>query len=408
MAYDKQMYVAGDDRHQSNYVAFNEQSWQDLDSWLRWAASDGTNPATPSGYIYMGPKGSVPATRYYPGDIAIGSTEANELKEMAQYNIEDCVDQLSSHDGFVSSCVAAFGDIQSVFRRRRPWTTTPISPNFSQLDWAKAVVLNAFQGEPMTALAPDVEVDASAMQNWQDNGFINEVKVNLTSGAPPSGLGVYRVVANNPMRITDVSPTLMYMDVPRQEQMPLQKVGTIKNLIIQTVGAEGSANYNNIVNDIKKRCKQIQPRTTDAQVDTLLRTDFPMSPWQNGATDAGANKLYIYLPNADLSQNLIISNQLPPFHTGRDPDGTDPTNSMDDRYNVRYNINGTLVNTSGTVSGRGDEAVHIAPYVQMNSTLEPYVVDQAMWWPGSGAENILGRLRFRELGLGNCTYSQIN
>ncbi len=397
-----------------------------LAAWSNWAANGG-NP--PQGTIYAGPK----SADLKPGYTAAnpppnGSVAFNTLKTIYALNqassnhIQDCGAQIASppNYGLVGPCVTGFGAMQATFQRTVPVTGNKNdSQNFSQVDWAKATVIVAFQGkggaggfQTKNPVGGGITSQTANHNDGDLNGqsINNGVNVNIMN-TDDSGLGAYRDYGLAGRRISNPPVS---MPVPNQGYtLPLEGVGTILQLMQQTMGPDCLAATKH---DILIRCQQIQPSTKQPDVDALLNTQFPMAEFFSSpntkASDQTANKLYIYLPNNDLSQKLTIDKGPPTGASATivDPDGKQPDFS-DACMNVKYDIQGNLVDTQDQGASQGDEYVHQAPYVKMDPETGMTATDHALWWPGSGALRTLGRLTFRETGLGpfgGTTFSQIN
>jgi hypothetical protein len=398
---DQSFMAAGDGAQNSQNVAFARDDASEI-AWLTWAkngANTGNYPPLPN-EIFVGPIGT--DLRQVPGSIpAIGITKNNPptaaqvtlLKKIAaaQNPGEYCVKELDNGPlGLVGSCVASIGAMESTFQHKVP-ALTPASgsQNFSQADWAKATLLTAFEGK-----------------NPANGTYNNQTIIDLTTGAPASGLGLYPA-SLVPGKVPNPPP---YMQTPQAVTMPLQKPGSIYDLIkmVQSPGCVTTT-----VQAISDRCKQIQPNSSDAQVQALLQSQvFPMAPAGPAPSWASANKLYIYLPNGDLSANLIISAAPPPKLTGSAPDGCCPSpNTTTACYSNQYPLNSYIVDSQyGGTSAFGDQMVHDKPFQLTNpSTPDALnVIDHADWQPGSGADYNFGRMTFQEIGLGQCTFWHIN
>ncbi len=428
-------WIAGDsnDVNATTNVAFMSNanglgSRQILANWCKWAATGGSPPG---GTVYAGARG----VDLKPGYTAAnpppnGSVAFNTLKAIYALNqqspdpnnpthINDCAEQIATgpNYGLTGPCVTGFGAMQATFQRTVPTTGAQNnSQNFSQVDWAKATVIVAFQGKggangfTTHNLSTGSVTSQTINHNSGDlNGqsINNGVMVNLNS-TDDSGLGAYKDYGLIGQHMTNPANS---MPVPNQGySLPLEDVGTILQLMQQTMG-QGC--LNTVKHDILVRCQQIQPSTTQSQVDAMLNTPFPMAAFNTSpttrASNQTANKLYIYLPNNDLSKPLQIDAGPPSGASATivDPDGQSP-NFNDACMTTKYDIQGNLVDTLDQGANQGDEYVHMAPYVKMDPDNGMTATDHALWWPGSGALRTLGRLTFRETGLGNTTFSQIN
>ncbi|CAN5561621.1 hypothetical protein BH10CYA1_BH10CYA1_26230 [soil metagenome] len=394
-----------------------------LAAWSNWAANGG--PA-PQGTVYAGSRsvdlkpGFTAASPPANGSVAFNTLKAIYALNQANPNhINDCAAQIASgpNYGLTGPCVTGFGAMQATFQRTVPTTGVQNnSQNFSQVDWAKATVIVAFQGKGgpsgFTTTNPASGSVTSKTVNFNSgdlNGqsINNGVMVNLNS-TDDSGLGAFKDYGLVGQRVANPANS---MPVPNQGyNLPLEGVGSILQLMQQTMGAGCLAS---VKQDILVRCQQIQPATKPSDVDALLNTPFPMAAYNTSpttkASDQTANKLYIYLPNNDLSKPLQIDAGPPTgaSATITDPDGNAPAFS-DACMTTKYDIQGNLVDTLDQGANQGDEYVHMAPYVKMDPDTGMTATDHALWWPGSGALRTLGRLTFRETGLGNVTFSQIN
>ncbi len=393
-----------------------------LGAWAAWAANGGT---APQGTIFSGARG----VDLKPGYTAAnpppnGSVAFNTLKTIYALNqanpnhIRDCGAQIATPPDYAlrGPCVTGFGAMQATFQRTVPVTgTVNQSQNFSQVDWAKTTVIVAFQGKGgpsgFTTTNPasgSITSQTTTLNSGDLNGqsINNGVRVNLNS-TDDSGLGAYNDYGLVGQRIANPPQS---MPVPNQGyNLPLEGLGTILQLMQQTMGPGCLASTKK---DILIRCQQIQPKTKASDVDVLLNKPFPMAAFNSSpntkASDQTANKLYIYLPNNDLSQALTIDAGPPTGVSATivDPDGKAP-DFNDVCMSTKYDIQGNLVDTLAG-AGQGDEFVHQAPYVKMDPDTGMTATDHALWWPGSGALRTLGRMTFRETGLGNTTFSQIN
>lgn len=273
--------------------------------------------------------------------------------------------------------------MQMTYGHNIPSLSKPGPQLFSQADWAKATLLVAFEGKNPQNVGRDGKP-----------AYNNSVTINLTSGAPASGLGVYpaglvkgKVPANPPNMPTPDYP------------LPLEAPGTIKQLIY-AVQSDGCAS--DTIAAIANRCKQIQPKTSDLDVDTLLNKQLAMAP-PNSPTWANAHKLYIYLKGGDLSAKLQIDEGPPPKLTGNAPDGCcGYPNTSNACYSNTYYLDGNIVDSEN------DQKVHIRPYVQIDPATPLNCIDHADWQPGSGADNNFGRMTFTEIGIGTTTFTHIN
>jgi hypothetical protein len=395
-----------------------------LAAWCKWAYDGGTG-TPPKGTVFVGAKGADLKPGFSAGNLPTAAAK-NTLKTiygLYQSNagvINDCGLQVATgpNYGLTGPCVSGFGAMQATFQRTVPQTgAVNNSQNFSQVDWAKATVIVAFQGKGgpngFKTTNPATGNVTSQTLNFNQgdlNGqsINNGVTINMDS-TDDSGLGVYRDYGQVGQRMTNPTNS---MPVPNQGYtLPLEGVGTILQLMQQTMGPTCLAG---VKKDILTRCQQIQPRTKASDVDTLLNTPFPMASYSSSpntrASDQTANKLYIYLPNNDLSKPLQIDAGPPPGASATivDPDGQQP-NFGDACMTVQYDLQSTLVDTLDVGASQGDEYVHMAPYVDMTPPTGMTATDRALWWPGSGAMRTLGRLTFRETGLAaGTTFSHIN
>ncbi|MGH9548566.1 MAG: hypothetical protein ACRD3W_04290, partial [Terriglobales bacterium] len=285
---------------------------------------------------------------------------------------DDCINQLTTNSyGLGGYCLSSIQSMEATYNHQVP-TTTPAADqqNFSQADWAKAMVLTAFEN-PSGAI-----------------GGTNSLDVNLTATSI-SGLGVFDWAkgASGPA-------TAQNYAVPIQGTMPVEKVGSIKDLMNMVMDPSC---YNNLKAQIVQRCQQIQPMTGAGDVDGFLNTAFPMAP----TGSANPNKLFIYLPGGDPSAALVCDAGPPKDYAGGLPDGTASSGACS--KNKLY-IDDTIVNS------QWDQNVHDRPYTI--ETPDPasglYVLDNAQWTPGSGANNCMGLVDFREAGIGDVQFQHIN
>jgi hypothetical protein len=308
------------------------------------------------------------------------------MKWLASMVIEKpgfCYEQLNLQSGLMGACVGALPAIQATYEHHIPSLSKQGSQLFSQADWAKATLLVDFEGKNP--------------QNMDRDGkpaYNNSSTVNLTSGAPSSGLGVYPA-SLVPGKVPTYPPNMPTPDMP----LPLEGIGTIRQLI-KAVQSPGCAT--DTIASIANRCKQIQPNTTDAYVNSLLDTPLPMAA-PASPTWANARKLYIYLPGGDLSAQLQINAGPPPKLTGNAPDGCcGYPNTSNACYTNTYYLDGNIVDSDG------DQKVHMRPYLEIDPSSPLRCIDHADWQPGSGADNNFGRMTFSEIGLGSTTFTHIN
>lgn len=293
--------------------------------------------------------------------------------------------------GLAGSCVPGAAAITSLTGQDFPKDPpAKAGDNFSNVDQVKAQVLVAFANK---GNAPDrpYAVQVYPIRN--------------------TGLGCYLELygSNEPYPLPSAAPV---MAVPSDQfHMPLQQVGSIWQLLKQV----GGCSTTTTLDDLVLRCQEIQPKTSRADVLALLKsTPLPMKP----APSTENYKMYIYLPNGDLSQNLVCTLTKPPGYNAADsnPDGIDPTRSHPFPYTPcqvnKYSIQGTIVNAhSQGANDLGDELVHQAPYLDEDPPVGPHgmvAYDWAHWWPGSGANNNLGRLWFENGAYNGVHFSHIN
>ncbi|MBS2002862.1 MAG: hypothetical protein U0103_10790 [Candidatus Obscuribacterales bacterium] len=374
----------------SNFVTYSATAGA-AQAWVEWAkgvkkgqqlqqdtGQTVTIPDAPNidGYTYVGPSNEdLSGSPLKPGTKP-SQKQIDWLASMVDKS-ENCFADLAFREGLMGACVAALPSMQLTYGHKVPDLNPGGSQKFSQADWAKAELLTLFEG-----------------LNPQNGNYNNYATVNLTSGAPSSGLGIY------PSSLISGKVPSKPPNMPTPEYtLPLQGPGTIKQLI-QAVQDPGCAN--DTIAAIANRCKQIQPQTTDADVDKLLNTTLEMAPpntpkWEN------AHKIYIYLPGGDLSAKLIISESPPPKLTGNPPDGCcSYPNTNNACYTNTYYLDGSIVDSEH------DQKVHIRPYLEIDDTNPLRCIDHADWQPGSGADNNFGRMTFTEIGLGTTTFTHIN
>jgi len=385
--------------HQSDYVAFGVDGAA-VSQWIayaqgqasKWNQQDQTNPGQP--HVADPPGLMLPGTVYvgpYNADLKPGIDSAhppnekqiNWLASMVTSKPGLCYEQLNLDSGLMGACVGALPAMQQTYEHHIPNLRNQGSQFFSQADWAKATLLVDFEGK-----------NPKNMDRDGKPAYNNSSTINLTSGAPASGLGVYPAalvqgkVPTNP-------PNMPTPDYP----LPLEAPGTIKQLInaVQSPGCAAET-----IAAIANRCKQIQPKTSDADVSALLDTQLPMAP-PNSPTWANARKLYIYLPGGDLSAKLQIDAGPPPKLTGNPPDGCcGYPNTNNACYTNTYYLDGSIVDSTN------DQKVHMRPYLEIDPVSPLKCIDHADWQPGSGADNNFGRMTFTEIGLGTTTFTHIN
>jgi hypothetical protein len=384
--------AGGNNGNQSTQVMFATDSGT-YSGWLAWAQhNQNANPFPdptynngqyPGGTVYFGAYNADLNPGYSAGNPP-GQSIAKLMAKMSPADLNAaCTLQLRFVQGLVGPCVAALPAMELTFKHKKPWPTPKGAQNFSQADWAKADLLTQFEGTVPT----------------NAGGYSNHALVDLTSGPPASGLGIYPS-ALVPGKVPPAPPN---MPVP-QYNLPLQSPGTIYELIRAV--QDPATCMPQTIKEITLRCKQIQPKTTDTQVccgvGSLLNSQkLPMATAGPSPTWLNANKLYIYLPNGDLNRDLILSGVEPPRLTKSAPDGCcSAPNISNPCYVNQYPLNGTIVDAEH------DQNVHLQPYLQIGGNLE--AIDHADWQPGTGADNNFGRMTFQEIGIGSSTYVQIN
>jgi hypothetical protein len=359
----------------------------------KWDAQDASNPGQPhvadppnvssAQEVYVGPYNADLSGQPIDASHPPNAQQIKWLSQMVQTKPGLCYWQLNIDSGLMGACVGALPAMQSTYGHDIPSLSKPGSQLFSQADWAKATLLVAFEGK--NPQNPDRDGKPA---------YNNSATINLTTGAPASGLGVYpsRAITG---RVPSTPPNMPTIDYP----LPLEGPGSIKQLInaVQPASCVGDT-----IAAIANRCKQIQPKTTDGEVSALLDAQLPMAP-PNSPTWANAYKLYIYLPGGDLSAKLKIDTGPPPKLTGNAPDGCcGYPNTSNACYTNTYYLDGSVVDS------QHDNNVHMRPYLEIDPQTPLNCIDHADWQPGSGADNNFGRMTFTEIGLGTTTFTHIN
>ncbi|HEY9712663.1 MAG TPA: hypothetical protein V6C72_04290, partial [Chroococcales cyanobacterium] len=362
--------AGGNAAQNSNVVMFSTSPNGTVSSWVNWANNSGAAPY-PTGSVYIGLKGA----NLNPAVSATNPPTAAQIAQMKQINptTEDCYQDLWTTTGLVGNCVGAITAMEATFNHNLPNYAAPNpTPNFSQTDWAKASVIVAFESP------------------GPNNAGNNSVTVNLTSGAPISGLGVFNGMEPYP------TPSYPSPIASPPASLPLEQTGSIYDLI-RTVQQPGCVT--DTINQITNRAQQIQPKASAGEVRGMLNMQLPMAP--NGSSQP--NKLFIYLPGGQLSASLVCNAGPPPkYSAGTKPDGAPASAGC---YQNTVYLDGLLVDSPN------DQMVHDRPYVKMDppdATSGMQCIDHADWWPGSGADNIMGLMTFEEIGIGSCTFSHIN
>ncbi len=394
----KDTYVLGDNpggkSQNSTYLAFGHDD-PSVQAWANWA--NGLGPLPPDAVstsnqavFFQFPGASVPVQLTQANSAGY---KANLAKIKMPSGTTNCYQQLSdpsTNYALSGGCVPGAAAITALSGEEFPMNPPPQSgQNFSNVDQVKAQVLVAFSDKG-TAPNKPWSVTASPVMN--------------------TGLGVYADFygAATPYPVPSPSP-IMAVPTP-QYKMPLQRVGTVWQLLNQV----GGCGPTTTLDDLVLRCQEIQPKTIKSDVVALLQS--PQAQLPMAAANSGLRtKLYIYLPNGDLSKSLQIDGGTPPGMVGTpNPDGVDPSAAFPGpvcQFN-KYFIQDTIVNARAkTAADWGDELVHIAPYTEDNPPVGPsamYAYDWAHWWPGSGANNNLGRLWFENGAYGSVTFSHIN
>ncbi|HEY9714184.1 MAG TPA: hypothetical protein V6C72_11995, partial [Chroococcales cyanobacterium] len=359
-----------------------------LQQWLTWAGSTPGGPTTGSppspGTLFIGALNNValPYDKNNPPTGSSAGTPLYILQTIAQNKINDCTEQLATPPsyGLMGACVPGFGTMLKTFAREVPQQGAQnTTQNFSQVDWAKASVIVAFQGQQMNGAAQ------TQGQIGTSSSFNRQVDVSLagsTGVVPDSGIGLYSGYGGSGKRITDPMPP---MAVPAPFQMPLEQPGTIWQMMNEVMDPGCLANK--VLPEIVTRCQQIQPKATQAQVVQLLNSQpFEMAPHTGtNPSDLTAARMYICLQDQNDPTSQLILTKTQPAHypgfadmtygtcSGADcPDGNPPPMNSGpgtkDCYNIDYSLDKTLVDTynGDPTSNFGDELVHIAPYVDAN------------------------------------------
>jgi hypothetical protein len=393
----KDTYMMGNQKENSTTLVFSHDSSAEQ-AWFNYANNGGPVPSPDPA-----PTSNQAVFIQVPGlSIPVQLTSANAAKYLSQLknlknNVCNCYQQLSeaySNYSLIDTCVPGASAITALSGQQFPSNPPPnAQQNFSNVDQVKAQVLTAFANKAPKADAPN--------EPW-----------SLTA-APivNTGLGVYAGYFAGATPTPLPSPTPV-MSVPSPYKMPLQTVGNVWQLLNQ-VGANKVCGTTTTLQDLTLRCQQIQPKTTDAQVISLLQSPGAQLPMASAGSTT-PTKIYIYLPGGDLSQPLTIGPTTPPGFNSSAPDGLPPAAFPGPpcQYN-KYYIQDTLVNSRAqSLAANGDELVHIAPYTDeqppVGSAGEMYAYDWAHWWPGSGALNNMGRLWFENGAYGSVNFSHIN
>jgi len=148
---------------------------------------------------------------------------------------------------------------------------------------------------------------------------------------------------------------------------PVQRAGTIMELLDSL--ANGSCQRNQILDQLRQRCRQIVPFASTQDVDQLLTS----------TTLKMGDRYFIYRSN---NNRLMISNTPPPRVSSSAPDGSSFTPACEHAYGLVD----TLVNSPQ------DNRVHDRPYTQSGGNLEG--VDKCEWTLSSGRGLLLGKMVF--------------
>lgn len=184
--------------------------------------------------------------------------------------------------------------------------------------------------------------------------------VDIDKPKDPSGLMLFTHSENYPM---PAAP------------MQFAKLGSPWQLMNQ-VGPCASTRAGMAFNDIYKKCQQIRPGTTEAEIIAALDSKkLPMG-----------TSLYLYL---DKDDKFVMDATGPIYKTAIEPDGT----RSPEACQVSYEINNLSVNTArGGVLADADVGFDDAPFSRCPN--KPLGIDRAVWTPSSGYQNLLGVLEF--------------
>lgn len=237
----------------------------------------------------------------------------------------------------------------------------------------------------------------SDASHWQANGYtvLEKMKVDLLrarSGittcatvvpdAQPSGMKWYNVFApGNLCAPSHVKYNFCEIKTPWDYLRMIDR------------RLNGSCEEYTVFQKIVKRCQQIKPSTTEAEVETLLKSkDLPLGSW-----------LYIYASGG----NLTIAESPPPWVVaGTTSDGA--ARSCGDFRYVYDEVNAAVDTHHSSSPGAGiygDGGFNQQPF-----TREPDVMtkDEAIWTPSTGFNNLLGEVLFQNSCTGGGKYCQPN
>jgi len=218
---------------------------------------------------------------------------------------------------------------------------------------------------------------ASGVKAWPKDGSGNAIK----SGAYGSGAAMAFEGGGTHVNFMNVDTPLTY----------LKQLGTPGGS--PTNGKPSHCAYNQIIDGIWQRLRQVEPSITKAAVETALDNhSYPLS-----LAGDGNNKLYLYYDSA--SSSVKMSDTLPWHDTGLAADGPAPAGS--NKCESSYPLNGWAINTAsyqGVAGGpsHGDGHYHEAPFTQPGFGSGPNGTDAALFQLGSGYNNLLGELRFEQ------------
>jgi hypothetical protein len=170
--------------------------------------------------------------------------------------------------------------------------------------------------------------------------------------------------------------------------------GTPWDLLSMAGGCATDWSSKGIAGQLLQRCREIRPKTTQAELEALLRSRIlPLNGY-----------FYIFMPAPNMP--LVMSTFPPMWGTQNFPPDGAPQNCTDGAYNVRNNFVNTMM---GGGAPTGDGNVHQQPYTKFVANLgEITATDTAIWKPGSGYRNFLGELTFQDETQGGGAFSKPN
>jgi hypothetical protein len=419
---------------------------QEVNAWVAYntiSPQPAQSPAqAPASYVTPPLTVLVPAV---PGNIYDSATGAQKnisaLTTAVNFS-DNCTAEAQTTTGLTTNCLNALnsGGMENAFGRATNNSGTPTgSPNGNGIaadDWIKGKVIQNFN----SGYHPNVSISSASIP--YQTGAPLAVPGNLSgSSQMGGGMGVY---AGN---TTDVYPSpgvatpaslAAYTAYPAEQETP--SYCTVWNLINQVDHGNGTNNESpagpteglnsgavgggpdgagqgclSVFDSLLQRAREIQPSTTPDQLRALLQSRNAYCPINT--------TLYLYLPPTainnnipDSTQPLMISSTKPASYTGASPDGAVGASSYSANcYDAAYSLVGQSVdifNTEsisapeGTVSIKGDDALHEAPYTQISGNFMSQ--DSIGWTASSGYGNLLGRMVFANSVQGAASFSAPN